>query len=389
MLDRGYKIRFRSCNATGRNETVTEARLPSGEWIPLMDFLKDHVSESLHELIRGNVVMATRYFHHRVKTFIRTIVMGDNNPMNVEYYTYKIEFQERGAEHVHGTVWLSLKMLEKLIIKDGILQNPSYPGEKGETPLKGLSKVFQKLKNNETLSNQDTTCLRHFIDAFICVSTDEWKVGVDVSKIVKEVNQHHHTKTCRKRGSKCRFNYPKPPAPYTIIAQPVPEKDLGKRSQIVQAAAKTIQKVMDLLEKDSVITQIDKDLKSTSIAERIREVCRRADVKYKDYVTALGISNRGYTVVFERDITETFINPFNKHWIKDWNANMDLQPVLDFFAVVTYVTDYYSKDDSGTMEVLKAALKDQEGKDVKERMKDHANVYLTHRQIGEAEAVYR
>ena len=68
---------------------------------------------------------------------------------------------------------------------------------------------------------------------------------------------------------------------------------------------------------------------------------------------------------------------------------MDLQPVLDFFAVVTYVTDYYSKDDSGTMEVLKAALKDQEGKDVKEKMKAHASVYLTHRQIGEAEAVYR
>ena len=68
---------------------------------------------------------------------------------------------------------------------------------------------------------------------------------------------------------------------------------------------------------------------------------------------------------------------------------MDLQPVLDYFAVVTYVTDYYSKDDTGTMEVLKAALKDKNITDLKEKMKVHANVYLTHRQIGEAEAVFR
>jgi hypothetical protein len=28
--------------------------------------------------------------------------MGDNNPMMVEYFTYKVEFQDRGAGHIHG-----------------------------------------------------------------------------------------------------------------------------------------------------------------------------------------------------------------------------------------------------------------------------------------------
>ena len=42
---------------------------------------------SLHELIRGNVLLATRYFNQRVKKFFNKIVMGKNNPMNVEYYT--------------------------------------------------------------------------------------------------------------------------------------------------------------------------------------------------------------------------------------------------------------------------------------------------------------
>ena len=64
MMERGYSIRYRSTKATGQDDVTTEARLPNGEWLPLEEFLKNHVEESLHELIRGNVVMSTRYFHH-------------------------------------------------------------------------------------------------------------------------------------------------------------------------------------------------------------------------------------------------------------------------------------------------------------------------------------
>jgi hypothetical protein len=70
-------------------------------------------------------------------------------------------------------------------------------------------------------------------------------------------------------------------------------------------------------------------------------------------------------------------------------CNMDIQVVLDFFAVIIYVTDYYSKDDTGTMEIIKATLAQTESKDLKERMKLIANTFLTHRQMGEAEAPCR
>ena len=55
----------------------------------------------------------------------------------------------------------------------------------------------------------------------------------------------------------------------------------------------------------------------------------------------------------------------------------------------TYVTDYYSKDDTGTMEVIKAALEQSDAKDVKDKMRLVSNAFLTHRQMGEAEAVYK
>ena len=79
----------------------------------------------------------------------------------------------------------------------------------------------------------------------------------------------------------------------------------------------------------------------------------------------------------------------NKTLYRAWNGNIDLQICLDFFSVITYITDYYAKDESGTMKVIKQALAQNESKDVKDQMKLISNTFLTSRQMGEAEAVFR
>ena len=94
--------------------------------IDLQQYLEEEVDESFHEMIRGNVLLATRYFNQRVKKFFHTVVMGMNNPMHVEYFTYKVEFQERGAGHLHGTLWLELDKLEKLILTENGLVVPKF-----------------------------------------------------------------------------------------------------------------------------------------------------------------------------------------------------------------------------------------------------------------------
>ena len=65
---------------------------------------------------------------------------------------------------------------------------------------------------------------------------------------------------------------------------------------------------------------------------------------------------------------EIYINSYNIEWLRAWNGNMDIQIVLDYFAVITYVTDYYAKDDTGTMEVIKAALAQTKTNDLKEKI---------------------
>ena len=57
----------------------------------LDEFLSKNVSK--HEFIRKNVLTATRNFNYRVKMFIKHILMNKQNPMTVEYFNYRVEFQ--------------------------------------------------------------------------------------------------------------------------------------------------------------------------------------------------------------------------------------------------------------------------------------------------------
>merc|ERR1712105_47799 len=75
-------------------------------------------------------------------------------------------------------------------------------------------------------------------------------------------------------------------------------------------------------------------------------------------------------------------------WLEAWDANMDLQLCFDFFAVITYISDYFTKDDSGTLKYINEALKDAK-EDLKGKLKLAVNTFMTHRQIGESEAYYR
>ena len=102
-----------------------------------------------------------------------------------------MEFQDRGAGHIHGTLWLSMDKIEQIT------------SDNGEKPLANLKSAFKKFRNYDILNNDEINCDQTFIDKYTTVSIHELSVGKEVAKIAKEVNKHHHTKTCRKHGSKC------------------------------------------------------------------------------------------------------------------------------------------------------------------------------------------
>ena len=70
---------------------------------------------------------------------------------------------------------------------------------------------------------------------------------------------------------------------------------------------------------------------------------------------------------------------------------MDIQPIFDYFSVITYITDYVAKAEKQTSEILKAVKKTKERENVSTRdvMYALAQAYLTGREIGECKAYYK
>ena len=84
-----------------------------------------------------------------------------------------------------------------------------------------------------------------------------------------------------------------------------------------------------------------------------------------------------------------YVNSYNPEWVRAWNGNTDLQPTFDFFAVITYITEYFCKDDTGLMVKLTDMLKKSDCSTLKERMTILMNGFISARQMGECEALYK
>ena len=113
-----------------------------------------------------------------------------------------------------------------------------------------------------------------------------------------------------------------------------------------------------------------------------------AKVDEETYYMALKYSRAGYSYHQKRDLDEIYINSYNPEWLRVWDGNIDIQPCFDHFGVITYCTEYYAKDETGTVEVLKQVIESNPDDDTKEKMKKVASTFLSHRQIGEAEAFF-
>ena len=121
--------------------------------------------------------------------------------MNVDKYSYKVEFQDRGAGHVHGTLWVNLHEIEHMRkLENGrLVGKAKYEADRFTdmytTPFSGITAAFKKFRNGKDLEGEEPAIIK-FIDQFTTVSLCADEVGKEVVLIVLEVNPHHNTKTC-------------------------------------------------------------------------------------------------------------------------------------------------------------------------------------------------
>ena len=176
-----------------------------------------------------------------------------------------------------------------------------------------------------------------------------------------------------------------------------PDK-LPKMELLRRRFRRVLKKVKDVLEDEKALEEIWEKVpeKGNTVEEyetnrrlRIREMLKKAGVEEDMYYMALQHSPKGYVVIQKRDLDEIMVNSYNKEWMECWDGNMDLTFCFDFFGIITYMTEYFVKDETKTMEAIKAVLKSNPTDDTKEKMKVIANAFMVSRQIGESEGFYK
>ena len=135
------------------------------------------------KFMKDHYVLITRIFDERVKNFIQNVLLYHH----VEYYAYRVEFQMRGMPHIHGVLWLNDKEVGHILNEERQFD-------------------FDKVDENDPSQNQ-----------FIKFA-EEWtscalpKDDKELYDKVKSNQMHNHRPTCKKKGTFCRFNFPKLPS---------------------------------------------------------------------------------------------------------------------------------------------------------------------------------
>ena len=93
LIEKGWKIIFHEQTQDTTVNEVVEVELKDGSIKPLESFLKEDADEIIHEMIRLNVLTATRNFVHRVRSFKTEIMMRTNNPLNIHKFIWMVEYQ--------------------------------------------------------------------------------------------------------------------------------------------------------------------------------------------------------------------------------------------------------------------------------------------------------
>merc|ERR1712110_424315 len=94
LREQGCSIR---CTVDTDQKETYFVQTQEGDWIHLDEYMKTEVNEGIHEILRRNVVTATRNYQQRFTAVMDKIIRSHFNPLSVKHYASKLEFQARGS----------------------------------------------------------------------------------------------------------------------------------------------------------------------------------------------------------------------------------------------------------------------------------------------------
>ena len=354
--------------------------------LPIMDYLKEK-KMCKNSTLMNYIVLITRIFDDRVKSFLKNIIMtsGEGEPQ-FRYYSYRIEFQGRGLPHVHGVLWLCIEWLKKFLSEQWKEMYDNDTNLKKSNWWKNKENDYEKGRIEFDLDNDiDRKMVVKLIDSFISCKIPTAQNDKVLNDYVPKLQKHKCTKTCFKKCKlNCRFGFPKLPSEKTLIAISIDEKFPELSKELKQ---KRLEKYTKILEKAKwLLTNKEKPLDPNTSYEEFYE---KLEYSKKQYEEAISTTAKGKVIILERKVSEIWINNYSPLWLKSWNANLDVQFVIDQYAIITYVVSYVGKNEDGMTKFLIDVLKNTKDLPREDQLKALKIAWLTHRQIGASETVYR
>ena len=321
------------------------------EWLQLLKILSKVVSNrniSLEEavsmdensrtkLIRNDPVTCARYFNYKMCQMMKYIKSnhGPFEEYNVIDSYERVEFQMRGSPHEHMFLWLN--------------KAPEYSPD------------------DSTSINECTA----FIDRFITCEYDESNPYINLQ-------YHRHSYSCHKgkrNKKKCRFNFPMPVMPKTMILKPFSEDE--EVTEEVKGHLKKIRKLMLDFYKNKCFVDF-------------KDILNKLELNEDEYVHAIRSSLSRTQIFLKRNSLSVGINCYNKNILTLFESNMDIQFVLDPYSCASYIINYISKTDAGLSKLLREAASDIENGNItiKQKLRKIANVFINGNLMSAQEAVY-
>ncbi|XP_062609537.1 uncharacterized protein LOC134271330 [Saccostrea cucullata] len=303
-----------------------------------------------NEVLRSNPVTVARMFEHRFHVFQKEVIFSPSEPIGkVSDFFQRVEFQQRGSPHMHCLYWV---------------ENAPKLDEDGE----------------------DAVC--SFIDKYVSCAVPPETEDLELREIVLGVQQHSkkHSKTCKKKGTDCRFNFPRPPSVCTFINSPF-EEEIILNSSGEAADLKHEQSIAK-----EILLQVWNEVQDESNQmQTAEEILKHLGLTQAQYEEAHKRLTKKKSVVLQRNVSDLWTNQYNPCLLRCWDANMDIQFVLDPFSCIVYIISYISKSEREMGMVLKQTkIEAEEGNEnARIVLKKIGSAYLNHREVSAQEAVYR
>ena len=371
-----------------------------------------------NKIMTENVVISTCFFEKRLKKILSYWKKHGFSRRNSakQYFLldffYRIEFQARGAPHVHLFLWL--------IDQDGQPAPHLWDIELNIPPGFTKEEIVKTFHDDLISCSAFPKCDDHVDeDASEDGDCDECTA---LQNLVCKYQTHQCTFSCRKRknimkvrGTEglgkfeegpcedllvqlCRFRFPRYPMDDSIILYPMSAEEKKENSNSRKDLSHLKKYLARRTDNENSLKSFEKmnfweflfDLgffpkgASSSDDMSFRQVAK------EKYINAIRIDIKGSASFFmKRTNSELFLNNYCPSLLSVLNSNHDIQLVLDPYAAANYITGYLTKNESGVSNVLKQIEKSCKDLPKIETIKRFGTALDKHREVSIQEIIYR